>query len=74
MTYWTEQAAIDSLTEEGFKATETGFYAKKSMTGGSLMEAPRPCTALCEVVHNRVDPKWAAEGFDARDFYTIRFL
>jgi hypothetical protein len=73
MTYATEQAAIDSLTAEGFKATADGFFSKRCMTQGNLVSEPRPCLALCTIVRNRVDPKWAAEGFDVADYFTIRF-
>lgn len=73
MSYPTEQAAIESLVSDGFKVTESGYFAKRCTTQGNLIEAPRSCVALCSVVCHRVDPKWAAEGFDTSDYFTIKF-
>jgi hypothetical protein len=65
----TEQAAADSLIADGFTRNERGYFSKPSRTGGNLLDAPRDCIAICEIIHNRVDPQW-----NAPDFYTIRFL
>lgn len=65
----TEQAAADSLMADGFARNERGYFTKKSRTGGNLLEGPRDCTAIVEIIHNRVDPQW-----NAPDFYTLRFL
>ena len=72
--YETEQAAVDALIADGFVARSSGVYVKRSKTGGNLMQAPRSCVAVCQVVRNKVDPKWAAQSFDTRDYFTIRFL
>lgn len=58
-----DQAAI-ALTEDGFKLNDRGLYTKSSMTGGSLMEQPRRCTAIVEISSYRVDGKWSADGKD----------
>ena len=64
-----ETAAIAALIAEGFKDNGRGYFTKKSRTGGNLMEGPRDCIAIVEIVHNRVDPEW-----NAPDFFTLRFL
>jgi hypothetical protein len=72
-SYTSEAAAIQSLEANGFKFNGNS-WAKRSMTGGNLWGAPRRTTALCKIIRNTVDPKWASEGYDVSDFFTIRFL
>jgi len=66
MTYATQQAAIDSLTNDGFTFRGDGFYGKKGMTQGSLVSEPYERLALATVKHNRVDPQW-----NSPDYFTI---
>ena len=63
-----EQAAIDAIVAEGFALSINGNYAKKSHTGGNLIEAPRRCVALVEISSYRVDGQYAADGKDYHVF------
>lgn len=67
-SYPSHEAAAEHLIALGFKATDTGYFTKKSVTGGNLMQAPMKCIALCKIIHNHVDPV-----YNSPDFYTVRF-
>ena len=63
-----EQAAISAIEADGFKANGRGYFTKRSMTGGNLMEQPRSCVAIVEITSYRVDGKYASDGKDYRVF------
>ena len=63
-----EQAAIADIEADGFTLNERGYFTKRSMTGGSLMEAPRKSTAIVEITSYRVSGEYAADGKDYHVF------
>lgn len=71
--YATKQDAVTAIEADGFKLNERGFFTKRSMTGGNLMEQPRRCNAIVEISSYRVDGKYAADGH-AYDVFQHHFL
>lgn len=58
------EAAEAAIVAEGFVKNARGVFAKASVSGGNLFEAPRRCVALVEVSSYRVDGRYAADGQD----------
>ena len=64
MTHSTEAAALAWLASKGFANTDGGrFHSKRCMTGGNLMEAPRPCIALATVERRDVAAQYGGGCF-----------
>lgn len=64
--YASENDAIMAIEVEGFTLRDNGYWGKSSVTGGSLIDAPRACTALVEITSYRVDGQYAPDGRDYR--------
>jgi len=63
--YSTREAAEQAILADGFELRDSGLFAKRSMTGGNLIEPPVMLRfALVEVTACRVDGQWAADGQD----------
>ncbi len=67
--YPSQEAVEADLIAEGFKPRGNGIFAKREMSGGNLIEAPRPMVALAKACFCRVDPKW-----NAPDYWQLEFL
>jgi hypothetical protein len=63
--YPTERAAVAAIEADGFapSTNQPGIWVKPSTTGGSLMEAPRPCLALVRISRAVVLPEYGADYF-----------
>ncbi len=62
--YPSKESAESAILAEGYTRHSDGHFTKRSMTGGSLIDAPRACTSIVEITSYRVDGKYAADGKD----------
>lgn len=66
--YPNQEAVEAELVAEGFAPRGNGLFAKQCMSGGNLIEEPRPIVALAKAKFCWVDPKWGEPSYWQLEF------